>query len=390
MTQHPSSSPKPRQPAAASSPACAAPQPKPARPSVPRLSVESKDAAAHPPRQLSPAIAHAPDPALDRKIKLAIAAGAGLLTLLALIIGAAPTKIVAVLICLLTLQGLWRGAGELIGLVTSTLFAVVFAPPLGRGFESVFNSIFRTGGVLGRGISIAIIGLLIIAAGTTFISIAARRFLKKRPQFDRWNSYVGAGLGAIEGTILGMAVLWTVLALEPIAAGQIAAAKQPAFIISEPESKPSPLAEGIVAFSGRIRDSALGGTAQATNPIEGARLLTVCDDFTAIVHDEEAFDYFISTPVVQEIKQLPSINTALERVKADAQLNSLFNDQDVTADSIRTLLESKTVLDVFDHTTVVADLTPRMDAMIEAIAQAKARIGPPPELPAGRKPAPRK
>src|SRR5262245_14850196 len=222
QTPRPSHPQPPRKPTAPRT----APQPGPARPSVPRLSVESRSAAG-PPRQLSPSIARAPDPDLHRKIKLAIIGAAALLALLGLILGAVPTKIVAILICLLTLQGLWRGAGELIGLVVSTLFAVVFAPPLGRGFESVFNSLFRTSGVLGRGISIAIIGLLIIAAGTTLISIAARLFLKERPQFDRWNSYVGAGLGAIEGTILGMAVLWTALALEPIAAGQIASSTPP-------------------------------------------------------------------------------------------------------------------------------------------------------------------
>src|SRR5207245_409028 len=74
------------------------------------------------------------------------------------------TKIVAAVIGLLTLQGLWHGAGELVGLVVSTLLAVVFAPPLGRGFESLFNAIFRTGGMMRRGISIAILGVIITRA----------------------------------------------------------------------------------------------------------------------------------------------------------------------------------------------------------------------------------
>src|SRR5204862_276384 len=117
-------------------------------------------------RQPSVLIVTPRDPELDRRIKLAIIAAAGFFMLLGLVFGAAPTKIVVTLVCLLTVQGLWRGAGELVGLVASTLCAVVFAPPLGRGFEGLFNGIFGTGGVMGRGISIAIVGVIIIASGT--------------------------------------------------------------------------------------------------------------------------------------------------------------------------------------------------------------------------------
>ena len=77
---------------------------------------------------------------------------------------------------------------------------------------------------------------------------------------------------------------------------------------------------------------------------------------------------------MEEIKELPSVQVSMERVKADQQLAALFKD-DVSADAVRTVLESKTILKIFDDTTVVSDLKPRTDALIAAIAEAKKKIG---------------
>jgi hypothetical protein len=319
------------------------------------------------------------DAELDRKIKAGIIAAAVLLMLAGLILGAAPTKIVLCLIGLITVQGLWRGAGELVGFVSSTLLAMLLAPSIGRIFEGPIGGLFGTSGILGRTISIALVGIVIIAAGTIAIGIAAKRFIKKRPNLERWNAYAGAGLGLIEGTLVGMAVLWGALALEPIAANEVAAANQNA-AFAEP-AQPSAVSKGVAAFADRIRGSALGGIAEATNPIEGGRLLILCNDFVSVARDETAFDYFVNTPVMKEIKELPSLNKALDRVRADPQLSALFNDQEVSTASVRTVLESKTILDIFDHTTVISDLSPKMDDLVRAIADAKSKIGQAPPKP---------
>ena len=291
-----------------------------------------------------------------------------------LLLGAPPTKIVVSLICLVTLQGLWRGAGELIGLVTSTLLAVLMAPTFGKLFEGMIGGIFRTSGVLNRTISIAVVGLIIIVAGTIAISIAARRYLKARPQLARikfirrcrprpHRRHDPRHGGPLDGP-----------RLEPIAQSQVAADAQPGYVVPD-EAKPSnPVARQVISFAALVRDSSLGGAATATNPIEGARLLTLSNDFAAIVRDEDAFNYFMQTPVMQDIKALPSITTAVERTKADPQLTALFNDKGVSADTIRAVLESQTILDIFDHTSAVSDLSPEMDAIIAAIAEAKAKI----------------
>jgi hypothetical protein len=86
-------------------------------------------------------------------------------------------------------------------------------------------------------------------------------------------------------------------------------------------------------------------------------------------------EYFMGTPVMVEISGLPSVTAARDRIHADAELRSLLEQEGVTTGTIRTILESPTVLAIFDETTVVRDLAPRGDALVRAIGDAKARIG---------------
>ncbi len=124
------------------------------RGAVPRLSVEARAGA-----QRAATADPSPMSDLDRRIKIAVVSG-GLVVLAAgLVLGSVLTKIVVSLMCLVMLQGLWRGAGELVGLVASSLVAVILAPALGRAFEGVFGGILGTSGILNRMISIAVIGL---------------------------------------------------------------------------------------------------------------------------------------------------------------------------------------------------------------------------------------
>jgi hypothetical protein len=268
--------------------------------------------------------------------------------------------------CLGMLQGLWRGASELIGIVVSSLVAVLIAPPLGRALEGVTSGLLGTGGILNRMIAVVGVGLLVVIIGSVVVSIFAKRALKLRPQWRRWNSIAGAGLGMVEGIILGMAILWTPLALEPVAATQLAEAD---------EDTASPVAKGIRSFADRVRGSSLGGVAQATNPIEGSRLLSLANDFIAVARDEDAMAWFMGTPVMQEIGALPSVNEAKNRINADPKLVRVLEEEGVSVDLLKQVLESRTILDIFDQTTVVSDLSPKADRLVEAITQAKARIG---------------
>jgi|GEM_PF-1025376 len=354
---------------------------KPPAPRVPRLSIEAREDELKLDRAKAKAAAKAAErkhvvdkvkhaagahEPLDRKITVAIIASAAFITVCALLFGSAPIKIVALVMCLGMLQGLWRGASELVGIVIASIIAVIIAPPLGRALEDVTAGIFSTAGILNRMISILSVGLIIIVIGAIVGSFFAKRTLKKRPQWRRWNSIAGAGLGLIEGVILGMAILWTPLALEPVAATQLAEADA---------ETASPVAQGIRSFADRVRDSSLGGLAQATNPIEGSRLLSLANDFIAVARDEHAMAWFMDTPVMQEIAALPSVNQAKERISADPKLTQVLEEEGVSVDLLRQVIESPTILEIFDRTTVVSDLSPRADRLVEAITLAKAKIG---------------
>ena len=322
---------------------------------IPRLSLEAQAARA----------VRSPEPGgVLRQARLGAVAFAALVLVVAVAFGSTPTKIVACMMCLGLLQGLWRGASELVGLVAASMVALVLAPPVGRALEGAVGGVTGMGGVLNRMLAVGVVAVVVVAIGAGVIGVFARRALKARPVLARWNSLAGGALGLVEGVILGMAVLWTGLALEPIAAPQ-----------ADDPAESSTVAKGVKRFAENVRGSALGGFAQATNPIEGSRLLSLAGDFVAVSRDEAAMEFFMSTPVMQEIGSLPSVAAARDRVHNDPQLRALLEEEGVTTGTIRMILESPTVLAIFDETTVVRDLAPRGDALVRAIGEAKARIG---------------
>jgi DNA-binding NarL/FixJ family response regulator len=76
------------------------------------------------------------------------------------------------------------------------------------------------------------------------------------------------------------------------------------------------------------------------------------------------------TPVMQRIQRLDSVERARAILGADPQLSSMFGEGGISADALKRLMDSPTVLRVFDETTVVSDLRPLEPELIEAIRQA--------------------
>jgi hypothetical protein len=311
---------------------------------------------------------------IDRMIKYGIIGGAALLVLVVLFAGGSAARIMALVIAAAVLQGLWRGAAELVGIVAGTLAAVMIGPMMGRGLEGVCSGLFRTTGLTNRFLSIGIVSLAIIIVVAAGVSVGAKRFLEKKPELARWNPFAGAALGLIEGLILAMAVLWVPLALEPVARAQVdraAAAER------EGESAtPNPVAQGLIGFATGVRESSLGGLAESTNPIQGSRILSVANDFAAVMHDQEAMRWLLETDVMRSIHELPSVVQATEMFKADPNLSRLADEGAGSGgEALLAVMNSPTVLRIFDQTSVVRDITPRGQEMAAAIAEAKTHIG---------------
>ncbi|MCC6676388.1 MAG: CvpA family protein [Phycisphaerales bacterium] len=308
-------------------------------------------------------------------IKVGILVGGAVLLLGALLLGGMVARIFVAVVVLSTWQGLWRGAAEALGVLIGSILAVLLAPAIGRGLEGVIGGMLGTTGMLARILSIGIVGITIILVVGVGAGRIARKLINDRPAWKRWNSMAGAGLGLIEGLILGMSLMWAVLALEPIAANQVAAAEDPLTVDEEGSRiQANPMARRLVRIAGDVHESSLGGLAETTNPIGGSKLLSIMQDFAAISRDPEAVRAFVESDAMRAIADLPSIQRAKELIEQDPQLGSLASAEGVSVSTIRLILESPTLLRILDETRVVEDVTPMAGRLEEAIRQARAKV----------------
>lgn len=322
------------------------------------------------------------EPPIHRAVRLGATAAVGVVALAAILFASVPLKIAGVLFALCVLQGLWRGASELAGLLVGSVLAIALAPPIARGVEAPIGAAFGTTGLVNRFAAIALIGGVIIIAVGSVGGVVARRLMRDRPHWRRWDRYLGGAFGVVEGLVLGLMVLWVPLALEPIAESRLARTEWDDYAQTDsPPAPPPPGARAVLRMAREVRESVLGGVAQATNPVPGSDLLALAADFAAVSRDPAAMDHLMSSPVMEEIQAMPSVVKSLELMRADDEVRAVIEGgRGVTADFLRTLVTSPTVLRVFDETTVVDDLTPQAERLRRAIREAKAVIAaaPPP------------
>lgn len=306
-----------------------------------------------------------PDAAL-RPAKLAIVATVGLVILLTLILGSLPMKVLALVMGLCTLQGLWRGAIELAGLVLGMIVAVILARPLGIAFEGAAASIFNTSGLMNRGLSMAIVALVITALIAIIFKFTAGRALKKKEPIARYDKLAGAALGLIEGSIIGLMLLWVPLALEPVATAQLAARQ------ADPTMPANPAAERVVSFAHQVRASTLGGVATSTNPAGGSMLLSLANEAAAVLRDPEKFEHLMQDDAIVRLQALDSFKRAMDMMNTDPRIARLLDAGEINDAVIRELAESNTMLRIMDDTTLLADVRPLVEDLRKAIADAAA------------------
>ncbi|MBY0114041.1 MAG: CvpA family protein [Phycisphaerales bacterium] len=300
------------------------------------------------------------------KARLVIAITIGGIALLVIVFGSVPIKIVAGVIALCTLQGLWRGASELIGIVVGMLLAVILCRPVGKVLEPAIASVTATGGFSSRLIATALAALGVAALVAIVIGVLSKRAMKSRPQLHGMDKLAGGGLGLLEGSFLGLLVLWIPLAIEPLAVSQVQRTAE------DPSLPRNPVAQAVANFAGEVRQSSLGGVAASSNPLEGAQLFALTADFAAVVRHKPAFDHFLNSPVMTKIKGAPAVQDAIKRLEADPELGAMLRNGNYGAEMVRAMLTSKALLEVFDSTTIVSDLTPLVGELQQALKEARA------------------
>lgn len=267
-------------------------------------------------------------------------------------------------------QGFWRGAAEIAGLLIGTIAAMILAPGIGRATEGVLAGVLSTGGIAGRLLSTAIVFVLVCMIVWAVVSFIAKRIMKRRPEWKAWDRWLGGGLGMLEGLLLGMALLWIPLAIEPIAHGTLPPFESQG---TEPPAQSSG-AKRIVVFADLVKRSALGGIAQATNPADGSALLAFAEDFAVVSRNEAALTMFVRSAAMQSIQELPSVVEAKRRLEQDPELRELIRGEGVPTDVLMRIMKSDAVLRVLDETTLLEDLSPRAAEIGAALSEARRSI----------------
>lgn len=310
--------------------------------------------------------ARAACPAL-RRLEALVGAGVVALALPLALFGSAPVKVVAVLVALCALQGLWRGAAEVAGVVVGMVLAMALAPSLGVLLEGLTGAVAGTTGLTNRAASVVAVGLGLILAGWVAGALLGRRALRRWPRLRAWNHLGGGALGVAEGCLLALMLLWAPLAMEPIARMRLADDAQAG-------RGPDPASDRVVRYAQAVRDSGVGALAESTNPLPALDLLRLAADFAAVARDRAALDHFVASDPMRTLQALDSVKEAMRRMEAAPELRTILDDDGVQAADVLALLASPTILAIMDETTILADIRPLAEPLAAAIVEARAQI----------------
>ncbi|MFN9975349.1 MAG: hypothetical protein ACK58T_36205, partial [Phycisphaerae bacterium] len=68
----------------------------------------------------------------------------------------------------------------------------------------------------------------------------------------------------------------------------------------------------------------------------------------------------------------PAVQDAIKRLEADPELGAMIRNGNYGAEMVRAMLTSKALMEVFDSTTIVSDLTPLVGDLQQALKEARA------------------
>jgi len=312
-----------------------------------------------------------PPPAVDWRSVGSVALAGCSLTLMAWVIGGWSAAVVLAVATACAAQGMVWGGLQLAGMLVGTVLALLLAGPIAPVLDALVAGALGTSGLQTRMLSLALamVGITLVVALPA--GWAVRRWMRGRGSAARWNGWLGAALGSVEGVILGMALLWVPLALEPVARARIHAERGP--------DGGGGVADGGVGAAGMVarlaqavRESRVGPLATATSPLAGSELLALAEAYAAVSRSERAMRAFLDHGAMRELETLPSVIAALARLKQDPALRGLFErGSAVSAETLMAIVQSDVVLEVLDEGSLVRDLSPRVGAIREALEAAR-------------------
>lgn len=298
-----------------------------------------------------------------------IAAGVLLLIALpAIAFGNNVTRLFFVIVLIVTANGYGLGATKVAAVFAGLLLGALIGTPLGRLFEGVISTILGTTGLSNRIASILLMSLAVVAGASFGLQYPLRKWISRFPKVQKHDRLIGAGLGLFEGSLLGLLVIWAVLAMEPVATTSIAQAKRDQ---SEGGPPPSALAESIVEVAHEAKESAVGQIAQATNPLSELKFIALFQKIIAVLNHFEAREAFLAHEAIKEIRSRESIQKALEMLKTTPEVKVIMEgDGSITGEQLKAIMDSPQVLKVLDQTGLVGEMKPLYGAIETAVDDA--------------------
>ncbi len=312
-----------------------------------------------------PNVLDSPTPLVSaRLLKIVGLSVLGLIGLAVIVSGDLFTSVFFLFVALAVINGYLIGAAKIGALFGGLLAGALIGVPMGKALEGLCSSVFQTTGATNRMLSIAICAIACIVIVTIILQIAIKRLQAQRPEWKRYDKLAGAGVGLLEGTLLGFLMIWAVLSLEPVAAASLAQTE------SADGSGPSnPVSRQIVSLAHAARESTVGRVADSINPLSEMRLLTLLSKGLIVINDPAARKAFTEHPAIVAIQQRPSVQQAVQMLSDDSQISRIIEEQTV-GENFRAILASPTLLAVFDQTRIVSDLAPLADDIELAIDEA--------------------
>ncbi len=283
----------------------------------------------------------------------------------AIAFGNLVTVLFFLFVALATVNGYWIGAARIAALLGGLLVAALLAVPMGKALEGLCTAVLHSTGITNRVISIAICALANVVVMTVILQVVIGRLQKRKPQWKRYDRLIGSGLGLLEGTVLGFLLIWTVLSLEPIATTSLAQTTAP-----DGATTANPVSRQVVAMAQAARDSTVGRLADAINPLDEMRLITLFANGLVVINDPVARQAFVNHPAIEGIRQRPSVQQAMRMLADDPKISLILETGSMTGENLRAILDSPTLLAILDQTDLVAELSPLAGEIEQAINEA--------------------
>lgn len=288
----------------------------------------------------------------------------GLAVTTAIVVGDLMTTLVTALIALATVNGYVLGASRIVAVLGGLLAATLVAIPAGRQMEGSIGAIIGTTGLTNRLLSVCVMTVIVLAVVACGLHVVIRRYLRQHPRLQAHDRLLGALLGLLEGGIMSLIVIWTVLSIEPIAAAGVH--RSPAHAAAA-----NPVAERVLVASQALRSSVVGRAADGVNPLRDLRFFILFQKALIVLNDPIAHEAFVNHGAIIDLKARPSVREAIRILQEDDTMLALMEGRrGITADDLRAMLDSPVILRIFDETSIIRDLKPMAAEIERAIAEA--------------------